>query len=343
MMTSKLNIISVLIFFLILSGTTIPACAIPPIHDREFLDIQGVYPVPFPGDTYSVYSPEWSPTGEKIAAIGHKVEYEPKLFVISLVEEQAKLLTQGNWDITNFSWSPDGTKIAFVGEPYGDSIENQGVWVVDLRTGAVDLLVSADQLGGGVGDIDWSPNSNRLALIVLDRLSGMDLVKILDMSTLEEETLYRGSSEYAEIREVEWSPTGEWIAIISDGGLAVVLLKVDRSETRSLQIASKIRTSLKWTAQDRFSYRGLSWLPGGQWLAVLIYSAVPDGTIALTPMSGDCIITLNPAALEEPSSMDFSDDGTRIVVQNLTGRGLYIVDVEEAFGSEVLSSNLMCP
>ena len=333
-----------LLCYVVLFGTTLSACATPPIHDREFLDVQGVYPVPFPGDTYSVDDPEWSPTGENIATLGHKgpYPYEPKLFVISLLEEQAKLITPGIWDITNFSWSPDGTKIAFIGESYNDSIQNQGIWIVDLKTGTIEMLVSEDELGGGVGDIDWSPNSNRLALIVLDRISGMNVVKILDMSTLEEKTIYQGSSEYTEIREVEWSPTEEWLAIISEGGLTVVLLKVDGSETRTLRIASKIRNLLKWNVQDRFSYLGLSWLADGQWLAVLL-SAIQDGTIVLTPISGDCVIALNPAALEEPSSMDFSTDGTRIVLENLTGRGLYIVDVEEAFGSEVLPSNLMCP
>lgn len=65
------------------------------------------------------------------------------------------------------TWSPDGSRVAFYGEPGisefgGVYAQGSGVWIMDIATGQVELLVQIDH----ITNMDWSPDGAKLAIEV---------------------------------------------------------------------------------------------------------------------------------------------------------------------------------
>jgi Tol biopolymer transport system component len=65
------------------------------------------------------------------------------------------------------AWSPDGSRMAFYGEPGiselgGVYAQGSGVWIMDMGTGQVELLLQMDH----ITSMDWSPDGTKLAVEV---------------------------------------------------------------------------------------------------------------------------------------------------------------------------------
>ncbi len=65
------------------------------------------------------------------------------------------------------AWSPDGQKVAFYGEPGinefgGIYAQGSGVWVIEVQSGAVELIFQIDH----ITNMAWSPDGTKLALEV---------------------------------------------------------------------------------------------------------------------------------------------------------------------------------
>ncbi|MCB0156292.1 MAG: PD40 domain-containing protein, partial [Anaerolineae bacterium] len=65
------------------------------------------------------------------------------------------------------TWAPDGRRVAFYGEPGisdfgGIYAQGTGVWLIDVPTGALELLYAVDH----IHSMAWSPDGSKLALEV---------------------------------------------------------------------------------------------------------------------------------------------------------------------------------
>ncbi|HMQ08382.1 MAG TPA: S9 family peptidase [Saprospiraceae bacterium] len=145
----------------------------------------------FGGEAVSIFSAgtailsyAWSPDGKKLAygtreslpAPKTSLSYKPNFYEenmnqrlawvkdFSIPDQKARQI-----DVTGsvymMQWSPDGTKIAFSAAPTStvdDSYMRQQVMVADVSTGKVIAKIENE---GKLGQIEWSPDNERLALL----------------------------------------------------------------------------------------------------------------------------------------------------------------------------------
>ena len=84
------------------------------------------------------------------------------LFVVSATGGDARQLTNGAWDVTDYDWSPDGTRLVVAGnaEPGADLQRELNLYMVDLEANRM-------RLGGGfyLSSPIWSPKGDQIAFI----------------------------------------------------------------------------------------------------------------------------------------------------------------------------------
>src|SRR3989442_1158245 len=84
------------------------------------------------------------------------------LFVVPATGGDAKQLTRGAWDVTDYDWSPDSTRLVVAGnaEPEADLQRELNLYLVDLQANRL-------RLGGGfyLSSPIWSPKGDQMAFI----------------------------------------------------------------------------------------------------------------------------------------------------------------------------------
>src|SRR5438128_301483 len=84
------------------------------------------------------------------------------LFVVPATGGDAKQLTSGAWDVTDYDWSPDSTRLVVAGnaEPEADLQRELNLYLVDLQANRL-------RLGGGfyLSSPIWSPKGDQIAFI----------------------------------------------------------------------------------------------------------------------------------------------------------------------------------
>src|SRR5947209_19478059 len=84
------------------------------------------------------------------------------LFVVPATGGDAKQLTRGAWDVTDYDWSPDSTRLVVAGnaEPEADLQRELNLYLVDLQANRL-------RLGGGfyLSSPIWSPKGDIIAFI----------------------------------------------------------------------------------------------------------------------------------------------------------------------------------
>jgi dipeptidyl aminopeptidase/acylaminoacyl peptidase len=86
------------------------------------------------------------------------------LFLFDVATRKAEQVTSGDADDGGPAWSPDGKWLAFVSmrEPEAERTDNNDVYVVEARTGAVPRRLTTFQ-GSDGGPLAWSPDGSMLA------------------------------------------------------------------------------------------------------------------------------------------------------------------------------------
>jgi dipeptidyl aminopeptidase/acylaminoacyl peptidase len=117
-----------------------------------------------------VGDPQLSPEGDWVAytvATGdlEKDKFITHLWMASWDGKQTVQLTNSERGEHTPRWSPDGKSLAFLASRGADDAAPEQVWILNRAGGEAQVLT---EFKGSVLDLDWSPDSQRLALIVMD-------------------------------------------------------------------------------------------------------------------------------------------------------------------------------
>lgn len=173
-------------------------------------------------DLDGVYTPVWSPDGERIAFIGTR-DGASELYVTDTMGESLRRLTDDYDDERNPAWSPDGRSIAF--ESDRDSPLDRGfdrsydLYAVDVETRHVTALVRGP---GWEQSPTWSPDG-RYIIYSSDRQGTPDLY----LADLEDSTCVRLTSLIGGAETPSWSRDGDRLtfAAYEEGGWDVAVVK----------------------------------------------------------------------------------------------------------------------
>ncbi|MCD4690057.1 BamA/TamA family outer membrane protein [bacterium] len=169
-----------------------------------------------------VYTPVWSPDGDRIAFIGTK-DGASELYITDLNGETLERLTDDYDDERDLAWSPDGTSIAFTSDrssPLERGFNRSyDVYAVDVETRRVTALVRGPGLEKSP---TWSPDG-RYLIYSSDRLGTPDLY----MADLEDSTSVRLTSLIGGAESPSWSRKGDRLvfAAYEQGGWDVAVVK----------------------------------------------------------------------------------------------------------------------
>ena len=183
-------------------------------------------------------NPKWSPDGNWIAFTSTRKENKNNLYLLRVAGGEAEALTDLKGGVADFDWSPDGRWIAYTAadpkteeEEKNDKAKNDFRWVDENVKMARLYVIPVQKDSAGrreprklttenynVGEIDWSPDSSRIAFShsktpVANDWTTSD-VSIVDVAT-GKVTLFANTpaAENAPL----FSPDGKWIAVsVSD-------------------------------------------------------------------------------------------------------------------------------
>ena len=153
-----------------------------------------------------------SPDG-RWAAFGWNPDGAWRIYLLDLqlLDKPAECITPGAGAFFRPRWSPDGRWLAYLQDLDGG--ENYDLWLMELQTRRRHSL-TPDTPFALQPCYDWSPDSQRL--VVLAEPEGFFQPFILEFSL----DWQQGYAPLAILpflaSEVSWSPTGEWLAVITE-------------------------------------------------------------------------------------------------------------------------------
>ncbi|MCU0304670.1 MAG: S9 family peptidase [Thermoanaerobaculales bacterium] len=188
----------------------------------------------------------WSPDGQRLAVIasaaltdeeeelaGHgfdqevfEEDFKPlRLFVVELGGDDEPRPLDIDGSVTQVEWSPDGERLAVAVAPtplVDDRMMLQAVRVVDPATGEV---VSTIDRQGKLGDIRWSPDGRRLAMISAADLHDPSASSLLvaEATGGRARELTRGFE--GSVRSIAWADAAS-IVFLADVGVGSELYRV---------------------------------------------------------------------------------------------------------------------
>ncbi len=151
--------------------------------------------------------------------------------------------------------------------------ERTGVPIYDLGAGEVRWLQTSEPVSK---ILDWAPEGCQVAYLAQDEARSEDCLRVVHLGTLEDNVLFCGPHSPWDWIELDWSPTGEWIAYRPVGRVADLenqlhLIRPDGSERKRL------------TADPYFSHMA-GWIAGGQ--EILYWSFFPSRRAQAEPWEG---------------------------------------------------------
>lgn len=196
-----------------------------------------------PSDNLSMHY-EWSPDGNKIAAI-----FKGAFQIWNATTGESICLERtrgGSMDIP-IAWNPDGTKIATADWEISifDSSTCQEIDVYQrpevLRVGGAPTLT----------DLEWSPDGERLAYSLILHRSGQDVLEILDANTgTELHSLPHGAS----VASIDWEPEGN--TLVSMGGEVLKMWNPNTGQLLKTIELSSHSMFIEWSPDGRFIATG---------------------------------------------------------------------------------------
>ena len=147
-----------------------------------------------PADLY-VYEFDWSPDGERLAAIaapgdGDNNWYLARLLTISARSSQAQTMLEPKMQIACPRWSPDGNSIAFIGGLMSDEGANGGDLYVIGRDGSALRNVTPG-LAASASWLSWQPSGK--GILFTAHVDGSSGILAVDLESGRVTSLWTGA------------------------------------------------------------------------------------------------------------------------------------------------------
>ena len=285
--------------------------------------------------TFLVWHARWSPDGNKIALYAEKNRdptFPGSLYIYNLLTNETTkipLEAENLSPLKRFStgevdWSPDGTKLALFGQPM-EKPDLTGIWILDLNDYSMKRISNGETMS-------WSPDGKRIAVIETQPLTHSQ-IKIITIQNHEEKTVYQFDHKDDWGLEITWSASGEDLVVsvpetTSDGYATKTLYRLNLKDSSFVPLFGKPRWSMDHP----------DWLPNGNWI-VFIAQSSKGGTVAVAPITGECLFAWLPK-IKEADFIDVTPDGKKALV--ISSGDLYIVDLEKAVDFSKLPDQLKC-
>jgi TolB protein len=193
----------------------------------------------------------WSPDGQHIAYVATDPQRrEQALMVMNWDGTDPRRLTTLRLNGMNnaaAAWSPDGSQIAFTTT---DDSGSQGIYLINVDGTSLQRIT---ERRGNVFSPTWSPDG-RLAFawspVANTEIYVFDprLVTLLDSHTTTPKPQRVTDSYYTDTAP-SWSPTGEWIAFISDrtGSSDIYLMRPDGADLHPITHGADREANPAWS------------------------------------------------------------------------------------------------
>ncbi len=176
----------------------------------------------------------WTPDGQEVAFLAKRGDDKYRsLYAILLAGGEARRLAAHEEDIEEFSFSPDGKQVAFLAkeaepeakkklkeqgfnqEVFEEELRNVRVWMVELNEENAEAR--ALDLPGSASELHWSPAGAHLAVALAPTPLIDDHYMKRRVHVVEVETgrLVARVDNPGKLGEVEWSPDGQHLALVS--------------------------------------------------------------------------------------------------------------------------------
>ena len=202
-----------------------------------------------------LYNPIWSPDGNWISFVQSgrtfKMPFDGERFDTSaVVPVTTELCTYQT------SWSPDGKQITYGKASCDDNDNKVGAWIKNMETGTEKFI------GRYVYYMSWHPTDDSIVYLKSDSLM------LYDNTADTKKLLLAIPVSTTESRDLEYSPTGDKIAFISD---RLYLYTLNPDGTGLKRLSDSIITSYSWSPAGEivylnFDYNSIDEAQGTLWI-----------------------------------------------------------------------------
>jgi WD40 repeat protein len=207
------------------------------------------------GEGRSIGPIAWNPVNDfvAIAAGSYADIYDVSNGTLSPSTSGATLIVSDAHRIVNLSWSPEGTRLATshffksqlgsLGATLGAPEEASAIQVWDLAPGVIQTIpiLKIDDRGGG--NVSWSPDGARLAMLESGELLVYDFVARQVEADLQFDEEYPA--------DVVWSPNVQFLAT---GGAVIRIWDTNTWEiVGTISAEARVRT-LQWSPDGQFLF-----------------------------------------------------------------------------------------
>ena len=224
----------------------------------------------------------WTPDGKRLSFLAKRGgDKQAGLYVIALAGGEARLAARRETSIAHYAWSPDGKRLAFTAprpkSKEEQKLEEQGftqevfeedfrpneLWVADLDEEGLAKEPKKVELNGSASNIEWRPDSRRLAVgvaptpFVDDSFMNRRIV-VIDPDNGEIHGGYQAPGKMGAFR---WSPDGKRMAVLStldrsdpSAGRIVVTNLAGQAVTTLLADYAGHVTAIDWLDNERIAF-----------------------------------------------------------------------------------------